>query len=432
MALTKLGKMTFPKLGDWESLESLVESQRPILQRNLQQAIRSPFYSRRLTNNFFESPLTTKEDLRQHSPFGFLAAPRNHLATYHESSGTSGEPTSSFFTEDDWDDVVSRFLRSSVNLKTSDSVLVKTPYSMVTTAHQMHRAARRRGAMVVPADNRSTNMPYSKVVRLLKQVPITVAWCLPTEVLLWAESARLNDLDPQKHFPELRAFLVAGEPLSEPKRQHLQALWGGKKIYQDYGSTETGSLAGECREGNLHLWADRLYCEVWNEATQTLQREGRGKLVVTTLYRWAMPLVRYLIGDDVEISYGDCDCGWKLPIIKVGGRAESILEVQGRKFWPLDLEASVYSLPAVHGVHFWRARYSLEHLDIEIEAPQRRAQAAVTALESIVKERLGIDARVRPAREEIVSRHLLTEKASFQKPRFIFKANEDWSEAIHY
>lgn len=196
-----------PQLGGWKSISALIESQQTILCDVVRRARRSPFYSQRLGDDFSKAQVTTKSDLRENSPFGFLAVKRREVATYHESSGTSGEPTSSYFTDSDWEDVVSRFLRNAVGVASEDSVLVKTPYSLVTTAHQMHLAARYRGAMVVPGDNRSSNIPYSKVIRILEQIPITVAWCMPTEVFLWAEAARLAGKNPATDFAHLRAFL---------------------------------------------------------------------------------------------------------------------------------------------------------------------------------------------------------------------------------
>src|SRR5205823_2859473 len=101
------------------------------------------------------------------------------------------------FTEADWEDIVSRFLRSDVGLGEGDVVMVKTPYALVTTAHQMQRAARAAGATVVPADNRSRQMPYTRVVRLLRDLPVSVSWSLPTEVLIWAYVARQMGLSPE-------------------------------------------------------------------------------------------------------------------------------------------------------------------------------------------------------------------------------------------
>ena len=103
---------------------------------------------------------TTKRDLRDSYPFGLLAVPRQRLATYHESSGTSGEPTASYYTEDDWADLSERYARKWIGIGPDDVFLVRTPYALMITGHLAHVAALRRGALVVPADNRSLAMPY--------------------------------------------------------------------------------------------------------------------------------------------------------------------------------------------------------------------------------------------------------------------------------
>src|SRR5690606_31638614 len=99
--------------------------------------------------------------------------------------------------------IIARFLRSGIALNASDWVFIKTPYAMVTTAHQMERAARAVGAAIVPGDNRSAAMPYARVLRLLRDLPISVVWCLPTEACLWARLAKAAGLDPRRDFPHL-------------------------------------------------------------------------------------------------------------------------------------------------------------------------------------------------------------------------------------
>lgn len=410
------------------------------LQGALDLARRAPFYRNRLPRGAARDwarwqtvPLLTKGDLRGAYPFGLLAVDRDRLATYHESSGTSGEPTSSFFTDEDWDDLAERFARNAVALGPGDCVLVKTPYSMVTTAHQMHRAARLKGALVIPADNRSKLMPYAKVVRLLRDLHVTVAWCLPTEVALWAAAARAAGLDPARDFPALRAFVVAGEPMSEARRARLSSVWGGRRIFEDYGSTETGSLGGECQEGRLHLWDDRLFFEVMDDLTGRAGLHGEGQLIVTTLYREGMPLVRYALEDRVLVEPAGCPCGSPHATVRVLGRASSAVAVGAHSFLPVDLESIVYSLPESYGVLFWRARLAGASLAVEIEPARGQEDLACDELAHEIFRRLGVRAEVRtPAGDPIVPARLLTESAPFQKPRFLFAAHEDWRQATDY
>lgn len=401
------------------------------------QARRSPFYRDRLPEPshwdyaaWKRLPLTTKTHLRQSYPLGMLAEPLHRVASYHESSGTSGDPTATVFSESDWDDIVTRFARSHVKLNAHDVVFIKTPYSLVTTAHQMERAARLVGATVVPADNRSRNMPYAKVVRLLNQLPITVAWCLPTEAILWATAAEAAGLDSKRDFPNLRAFFVAGEPLSEAKRRRISALWGGVQVVQDYGSTETGSLAGECSAGRLHLWADRVFPEVIQDCSGIPQLVGEGTLVVTPLFRAAMPLIRYHTEDVVRLSHGRCACGWTLPTIQVLGRASDRGQ---RRLSVLDLEDVVYSLPEAFDVRFWRARTTDFGVKLEITAAQSLAEIAADELACLIFKRLGLKAFVEPVPlDSFIPAGILTADPGFQKPRFLYGPDEDWSRSHVY
>jgi len=360
-----------------------------------------------------------------------LAVPFSEIATYHESSGTTGNPTESAFSEKDWDDVVSRFLRNSINICSTDTVLIKTPYSLVTTAHQMHRAAQKVGATIVPADNRSSNITYPKVIRLLKDLPITLSWSLPTELLFWARTAEKLGLNPKTDFPHIRAFFVAGEPLTEEKKEYLEFLWGGKKVYQDYGSTETGSLAGECSHGKLHLWSDRVFYEVLNETTKEAHPYGRGLLLVSTLHREAMPLVRYCLDDEVIISEEPCSCRNPLPTIQVLGRRASQLSVGDEPLYQNDLERIIYQLPFKYDIRFWRAKVTQHLIQIEIDTNHDFAEIAGDELAHEVYKKLKIPAEV-TFNPNLIPEGVYAEKKEFNKPQYLFERDETWKNAVIY
>lgn len=406
----------------------------------LQLARRSAFHRDRLGGARAEDwagtvPFMDKDDLRRAYPFGLLAVDRSEVETFHESTGTSGRPTASYFTAADWDEVADRCGRSAADLGPSDTVLVKTPYALVTTAHQLHRTAVRHGAMVVPADNRSSNMSYPRVLRLLRDLEVTVTWSLPTEPLLWAAAARALGMDTATDFPSLRVLMVAGEPVSAAKRRRMGELFGAG-VVEDFGSTETGSMGGECSAGRLHLWADQLYFEVIDDAG-AVSDEGSGELVVTTLTRRAMPLIRYRLGDRAAISYAPCTCGSPLPTARISGRVGSGQHVGGRSLSAVDLEECVFSLPAAHGILFYRARVGGPGLEIEIEQGHGTtfdlAREAADELRRLVAHHLGVEAGVVPRRTGcLVDPAALLSDVDFRKPRFLFGPGEDWSSAITY
>jgi phenylacetate-CoA ligase len=429
-----------PQLGGWDSFEQLRELQQRQLATSLSWAARSPFYRKRFRSAAAPStlahlenlPLTGKQDLRDAYPFGLLAVGKERLATYHESSGTVGYPTASYYTEEDWQDLAERFARKSIGILPTDTFLVRTPYALLLTGHLAHAAGRLAGATVVPGDNRSLVMPYSRVVRVLRDLGVTITWSVPTECLIWAQAARAAGLDPRTDFPALRGLFVGGEPLSIARRRRISQLWG-VPVIEEYGSTETGSLAGECPAGRLHLWADRVIFEVRDPQTGRLTSDGRGQLVATTLYREAMPLIRYNLEDIVEVHYGDCDCGWQLPTVRVFGRSAVAYQVDGIPVTQHQLEEIMFGLPEQHGVLFWRARAETDVLRVQIEVSEARAAAAVAAVTSAVADQLGVRAQVIASSPgSLVPLDMLTRSHDVVKPRSLFGADEDWSKAVLY
>ncbi|BCB84740.1 phenylacetate--CoA ligase family protein [Phytohabitans suffuscus] len=430
--------MDRPRIGDWWGYEELTRLQDVHLLAALRAAARSPFYRKLLGDvptsraELGEIPLTTKADLREAYPFGLLAVDRAGLATYHESSGSSGAPTSSYYTAGDWLDLAERFARKRIAVEPSDMFLVRTPYALMITGHLAHAAARMCGATVVPADNRSLAMPYSRVVRVLRDLDVTITWSLPTDTLLWAAAAAAAGHRTDRDFPALRALFVGGEPLSPARRDRIAALWGAP-VVEEYGATETGSLAGECPRGRLHLWADRALFEVHDPLTGRTAPQGRGQLVVTPLFREAMPLLRYNMEDEVEVAYDACACGWWLPTVRVLGRTAFDCRTGGVPLTQTGLEELVFGLPAEFGVLFWRARAGSTHLRVEIEVADRYRAPATAVLAEAVGRTYGVEAEVVAVPPGgLVPLSLLTATADVMKPRGLFRDDEDWDRALRY
>ncbi|MGP3973653.1 phenylacetate--CoA ligase family protein [Streptomyces sp. 8N114] len=429
-----------PQLGDWTSAEELLAGQEKQLALTLSWAARSPFYAQRFGSgptpadpaDLAGLELTSKQDLRDNYPFGLLAVERERLATYHESSGTAGQPTPSYYTAEDWQDLAERFARKHVGITPADTLLVRTPYALLLTGHLAHAAARLNGATVVPGDNRSLATPCSRIVRALHDLEVTLTWSMPTECLLWAAGARAAGYEPGRDFPALRALFVGGEPLSPARRSRISRLWG-VPVVEEYGSTETGTLAGECPAGRLHLWADRARFEVYDPATGRCAPEGSGQLVVTTLFREAMPLVRYNLEDTVEVSYEECPCGWQLPTVTVLGRSAFGFPVGGRTVTQHRLEELVFGLPDEDEVLFWRARAEPDVLRVEIEAAPDRAAGAADRLDRAIRDRLGVPTRVTALPPGgLLPTELLRAMPDVVKPRGLFGPDEDWDKALLY
>jgi phenylacetate-CoA ligase len=431
---------SMPQIGDWSSIDELTELQQKQLPQIMKWAKRSPFYQARLgtgpypttLSEFSGLPSTSKQDLRDNYPFGMLAVPKARLATYHESSGTAGQPTPSYYTAEDWVDLAERYARKWVEIDQDDIFLVRTPYALMVTGHLAQAGARLRGATVVPGDNRSTAMPYSRVVRVLHRLGVTLSWSMPTETLMWAAAAKAAGLEPGRDFPALRALFIGGEPVSTSRRRRISEIWG-VPVVEEYGATETGSLAGECPSGRLHLWADRAIFEVYNPLTGKATSTGAGQLVVTPLFREAMPLLRYNLGDDVEVSYDECDCGWHLPTVRVLGRSAFGYTVGDKKVAQFQLEELVFQLPAGFEVLFWRAKAHPSRLDVEIEVPDEHREDACSMLRRAIGAELGVECLVRGVSPGgLVSRDALVNIQDVVKPRGLFGPDEDWGKALVY
>lgn len=425
-------RLTLPQIGDWESLEELRALQLKALPQVLEWAARTPFYSGRVGPDFDELPLTTKQDLRDQYPFGMLAVPRSRLDTYHESSGTAGQSTPSYYTAEDWIDLTDRYARKWVGITPEDTFFVRTPYALMITGHLAQASARRQGATVVPGDYRSLAMPYSRVVKAIHDLEVSLTWSIPTEPLVWAATAQAAGLRPRADFPALRALFVGGEPLTPARRSRISEIWG-VPIVEEYGSTETGSLAGECPHGRMHLWSDRMIFEVYDPATGRITKAGNGQLLVTPLYREAMPLLRYNLEDDVEVSYADCPCGWHLPSIRVLGRSAFGHPVAEGTVTQQQLEELVFSLPIGYGVMFWRARADRDVLRVQIEVAEEHRDVAVAALAAAIDREIGVPTEVAGlAPGALLPIEALTRTRDVVKPRSLLAAGEDWSSALPF
>ncbi|MEA2231316.1 MAG: hypothetical protein QOD83_1132 [Solirubrobacteraceae bacterium] len=428
-----------PQIGDWGSFDELTSIQDQRIPGVLGRAARSPFYAQRFAasarpgslEDFATIALTTKQDLIQSYPFGMLGVPQSELATYFETSGTSGAPTPAYYTEADWRDLAERFARKWTGIHPSDIYLVRTPYALGMAAHLAQQSGRFRGATIVPGDRGSSVIPYARVVQVLHDLGVTLTWSNPTECLLWAAAALRAGLDPGRDFPMLRALFVGGEPLSVARRRRISEIWG-VPVVDEYGCSEIGSLAGRCPADTLHLWADRVKPEIYDEASDTLKSSGVGELVLTPLYLEAMPLVRYNVHDQVELSYEDCDCGWKLPILTVLGRAGQGYPVgDSARITQLEVEELVFSLPAELGVLFWRAKAEPDRLRIQIEAADTSAKPAESALRTAIHDELAVPCEIEVLPPgALVPDDVLASPRQALKPRPLYGPDENWDQAI--
>lgn len=424
-------------LGEFRSFDELRTVQERQLAVVLERVARSPFYRQRFPHGMPSGldevaavPLTSKADIRDNYPFGMLAVPRNRVATYHESSGSTGQRSPSYFTEQEWTELADRFNRKAIELSADDTVLVRMPYAMVMVGLLGQLGARARGATVVPGDCRTLAAPYTQIIRVMIDIGVTVTWSSPSECLILAAAAQAAGYSPAKDFPSLRALYVAGEPLSHARRQRIEDVWA-RPVVEEYGCTEIGPMGGSCPYGQMHFFADRVLPEVLDPDTGTIGREGVGNLVLTPLYREAMPLLRYDLEDRVEIRHEDCECGWYLPTLQVLGRVVHTHVVRGRALSPVQVEEAVFRLDAGYGVFFWRAQIADDRLHIQIEVSADHHRDACGELAVIATDLLDVPVEVSSVPPgTLVPEWLLTDNRDAMKPLKLFGPDQNWDGAV--
>lgn len=289
-------------------------------------------------------PFTTKEDLRDAYPFDLLAVPREELCRYGESTGTTGPPTSSFFTVEDWmagNVGVEHALQSFFG--PADLVFIAIPYELTFASYDLDRALERLGATVVPVGALNDVCPFERTARMLQALRPTGLVCTPTRALRFFDLIESQGGDPRA--VGLRTLLYVGETCSPSRLERIAGLWG-IELVSAYGSTETNSLALPCRHGRLHLAEDRYLFEVIDPETRAPIDDGRrGELVLTSLRSRAMPLLRYRTGDLVTVEAGACPCGDRRRVLRHHGRTDDRYLVGKVGVMRIDLEEVILSTP---------------------------------------------------------------------------------------
>lgn len=378
-------------------VERIRDYQLDRLQETVALAARTTYYAPRLQDTRLGSledlanlPLTPKEDVRAASPYGLLAAEPDQLFHYHESYGTTGKPTSSWMTRNDFHNFATQINHAAVDFRPGDRVLVRFPYAISVPAHIVTQAARDRGACVIPASSRTAISPYPRVIELLGKLSATVLACLPTEAIWLAEAARLVGRDPARDFPHLRAICTAGELLTDARRARVAELWDAQ-VYNLYGCTEAGNIAADCPAGRLHLSWDHFLLEILDERTGEPLAPGEfGVAVVTTLTRQAMPLIRYQLGDYLRLhTEPPCPCGRTAPVLEHFGRDLNCFEFGGRRFFLRDFEERLLAAPPQAVGNFWLVEVRCDRVYFRVEA-ERPDTELYRQLEEQVRQELGL------------------------------------------
>ena len=296
-------------------------------------------------------PFTYKQDLRDTYPTGMFCVPNEQLVRFHVSSGTTGKPTIVGYTKNDidqWSLSLARAL-TSIGVGRGDVLQISYGYGLFTGGLGMHYGAEEAGATVLPTSAGNTE----KQLELMQDLGTTVLACTPSYMLFMNEAAKQAGIS-LKDDTKLRMGILGAEPWSEEMRARIEES-SGIKAYDIFGTSElSGPLFTECKyQDGIHIWADQFLVEIIDPKTGEPVPDGeQGELVITTLAKEALPLIRYKIGDLTVKTSEVCKCGRTHPrIMRVLGRVDDMLIIRGINVFPGQIESVLMNIPEV-GEHF--------------------------------------------------------------------------------
>ena len=331
--------------------EELEKLQLERLQKTVRHCMNAEFYRKKfaelgITPDDIQSlddvrrlPFTTKEDLRENYPFGLACVPMRDCTRLHSSSGTTGNPTVVLHSQkdlDEWATAVARCLWM-VGSRPEDVFQNSAGYGMFTAGLGFQFGAERVGMLTVPAAAGNT----TRQIKFIKDFGTTVLHAIPSYASRIYEVMKEEGVDPRRD-TNLRVLCIGAEPHSEEQRRRIEQDLG-VKAYNSYGISEMmgPGVAFECQEQNgLHIWEDYFIVEIIDPVTLEPVPDGElGELVLTTINREAMPLLRYRTRDLTRLLPGTCPCGRShRRLARLQGRSDDMIILKGVNIFPIQIE----------------------------------------------------------------------------------------------
>ena len=333
------------------SVSQIRELQLQRLQATVRHCMNSPFYKKRFEeiglkpedikslDDLKKIPFTTKQDLRDTYPFGMASIPLKDCVRLHSSSGTTGNPTVILHSQkdlDEWANAVARCLWM-VGLRPDDVFQNSSGYGMFTGGLGFQYGAERLGMLTVPAAAGNS----LRQIKFITDFGTTAIHAIPSYVTRLKEVMDQQGVDPQRD-TKLKTLVIGAEPHSEEQRKRIEKMMG-VKAYNSFGMSEMcgPGVAFECKEQNgLHIWEDYYIVEIVDPETLEPVPEGEiGEMVLTTLNREAMPLLRYRTRDLTRILGHDCPCGrHHVRLDRMKGRSDDMMVLRGVNIFPIQIE----------------------------------------------------------------------------------------------
>ncbi len=351
-------------------------------------------------------PFTAKQDLRDNYPYGLFAVPKDTIVRLHASSGTTGKATVVGYTRRDlehWSEVMARSL-AAAGIDRRDFIHNAYGYGLFTGGLGVHYGAEALGATVIPVSGGGTK----RQAELLRDFGATAMTCTPSYSLYLQEAAKELGID-LRELP-LRVGVFGAEPWSEEMRAEIERKLGITAV-NIYGLSEVmgPGIAQECCEAKcgMHIFEDHFLPEIIDPVTgDTLAPGEVGELILTTLTKEAVPLIRYRTRDITSLDYTPCACGrTHVRMGRVMGRSDDMLIIRGVNVFPQQIESILVDMEGVaphYEIEINRVD-SLDHLEIRVEFSEdmfvsdeiRHIQKREHRLQKAIKDYLGVTAKVR-------------------------------------
>ena len=361
-----------------------------------------PFYRERLdeagvspgdvtsVDDLHRLPFTSKEDFRDNYPTGLFAVPMTEVRRIHASSGTTGKPKVVGYTEADlemWGDVMARSLFAA-GVRPGDTVQNAYGYGLFTGGLGFHDGIEALGATVIPTGGGNT----ARQISMLEDLESDALACTPSYCLYLAEQAAERGVDV-RDLP-VSTVIIGAEPFTDPMRREIEAAMGVTAI-DVYGLSEIvgPGVAIECAEvqDGLHVWEDLFYPEIVDPETgEPLPAGEEGELVVTTLTKEALPVLRYRTGDMTTLDESPCDCGRTARrMANISGRTDDLLIVRGINVYPSQIEAAMVDIEGVAPFYRidLRREDTLDTIELTVEHHEGYADSH-DELEAAITDRL--------------------------------------------
>jgi phenylacetate-CoA ligase len=394
------------------SVDELRATQLERMQRSLQHAYaNSPAYRTKFDQHgvrpedlqsledLSRFPFTSKQDLRDHYPFGMFAVPMEQVVRVHASSGTTGKPTVVGYTRGDidvWSDVVARSIRAAGGTA-ADKVHVAYGYGLFTGGLGAHYGAERLGCAVIPMSGGQTE----KQVQLIQDFDPDIIMVTPSYMLNIADEMERQGVDTRKL--SLRVGIFGAEPWTDALRQEIEERLGLDAV-DIYGLSEVmgPGVAQECLESKdgPTIWEDHFYPEIIDPETGEVLPDGEeGELVFTSLTKEAMPVIRYRTRDLTRLLPGSSRTMRRMD--KITGRSDDMLIIRGVNVFPSQIEEQLLAIEGLSPHYFIELskQGNLDNMEINVElagsANADSKEAAAAALKHRVKSYIGVSASVR-------------------------------------